>query len=200
MTATGQIRTIDFLIGRVVLARETANRLGQIYDLIVDPLKGTLGGLAVRMPDQSLSLIDAQEIYSFGVDAVMINSDLSAMSVQDSPLKYSPLARTVMMGAKVLTEGGKLLGQIANIYIHLAPEEESPLFYEVRSSLLDKLLGHTLYFPASWGRALSQDGKRLVVADDTPEKADHTLHALETRLYGPPPEPDPIVTVRSRSH
>jgi uncharacterized protein YrrD len=199
MTASGQIRTIDFLIGRVVLARETANKLGQIYDLIVDPLKGVLGGLAIRMPDQSLSLIDAQEIYSFGADAVMINSDRAALPVQDSPLKQSPLARTVLMGAKVLTEGGKLLGQIANIYIHLAPEE-SLLFYEVRSSLLDKLLGHTLYFPASWGRALSQDGKRLVVADDTSEKADHTLHALETRLYGPPPEPDPVVTVRSRSH
>jgi hypothetical protein len=98
-----------------------------------------------------------------------------------------------------LTEGGKLLGQIAHIYIHLAPEE-SLLFYEVRSSLLDKLLGHTLYFPASWGRALSQDGKRLVVSDDTSEKSDHTLHALETRLFGPPPDPDPVVTVRSRSH
>lgn len=199
MADTGQIRTIDFLIGRVVLARETANKLGQIYDLIVDPFKGVLGGLAVRMADQSLSLIDAQEIYSFGVDAVMINSDRAALPVQDSPLKQLPLAKTVLMGAKVLTEGGKLLGQIANIYIRLGPEG-SLLFYEVRSSLLDKLLGHTLYFPASWGRALSLDGKRLVVADDTSEKADHTLHALETRLFGPPPEPDPVVTVRSRSH
>lgn len=199
MTGSGQIRTVEFLIGRVVLARETANKLGQIYDLIVDPLKGVLGGLAVRMPDQTLSLIDAREIYSFGVDAVMINSDSAALPVQESPLKESPLAKTVLTGAKVLTESGKLLGQIAHVYIRLAPEE-SLLFYEVRSSLLDKLLGHSLFFPASWGRALSRDGKRLVVVDDTSEKADHTLHALETRLFGPPPDPDPVVIVRSRSH
>lgn len=199
MTATSQIHSIDMLIGRIVLARETANKLGKIDDLIVEPLKGELRGLGIRMPDQSLCLIDAQEIYSFGEDAVMVNSDSAAIPVQVSPLKAAPLARSDLMKANVVTESGKLLGQIANIFIHLAPEK-SPLFYEVRSSLLDKLLGHSLFFPAAWGRALSQDGSRLVVLDDTSEKADHTLHALETRLFGPPPEPDPVVTVRSRSH
>jgi uncharacterized protein YrrD len=182
-----------------VLARETANKLGKIDDLIVEPIKGELNGLGIRMPDQSLCLIDAQEIYSFGADAVMVSSDSAAIPLQDSPLKAAPLAKTNLMKANVVTESGKLLGQIAHIYIHLAPEK-SLLFYEVRSSLLDKLLGHSLFFPASWGRALSQDATRLVVVDDTSEKADHTLHALETRLFGPPPEPDPIVTVRSRSH
>lgn len=198
MAATDTLHTIDFLFGRTVLARETANKIGQIYDLIVDPLKGELGGLAVRRVDQSLSLIEYGEIYNFGPDAVMVNSDGSAVPVAISPLNRAPLAKSHLMGAKVLTEGGKLLGQIANIYIHLAPV--SPLFYEVRSSLLDKLLGHTLFFPASMGCALSEDGTRLVVSDDTTEKADHTLNALEARLFGPPAEPDPVVVVRTRSH
>lgn len=197
MTAAGVIHSIDFLIGRTVLALESANKIGQIYDLVVDPLKGELSGLAIRRLDQSLSLIEYQEISSFGPDAVMVNSDGSAIPAQISPLKAAPLAKK-LTGAKVLTEGGKLLGQIAHVYIHLA--QVSPLFYEVRSSLLDKLLGQALFFPASFGRALSEDGTRLVVADDTAEKADHTLHALETRLFGPPPEPDPVVVVRSRGH
>jgi uncharacterized protein YrrD len=197
MTATGIIHSIDFLIGRTVLALRSANKIGQIYDLVVDPVKGELGGLAIQRLDQSLALIEYQEISSFGPDAVMVNSDGSAIPAQDSPLRAAPLAKK-LTGAKVLTEGGKLLGQIANVYIHLAPA--SLLFYEVRSSLLDKLLRQELFFPASFGRALSEDAKRLVVADDTAEQADHTLKELEARLFGPPPEPDPIVVVRSRSH
>ncbi|MBA3766377.1 MAG: PRC-barrel domain-containing protein, partial [Acidobacteria bacterium] len=198
MTSTGQINSIDILIGKSILSRSTANKLGQIHDLIVDPVKGELSGLAVQMPDASLRLVDYREIYSFGPDAVMINSDESAMPALDSPLKALPLAKNNLIGVKVITESGKLLGQIASVYIHLA--ETSLLVYEVRSSLLDKLLGHSLYFPASQGCALSEGDARLVVTDDTAEKADNTLDALEARLFGPPKEEDPLVIVRTRGH
>ena len=97
-----------------------------------------------------------------------------------------------------MTEGGKHLGQIANLYIHLG--ETSLFVYEVRSSLLDKLLGHTLYFPASCGVALSEDAARLVVSNDAAEKADHTLDALASRLFGSPEEQGPMIVVRSRGH
>jgi uncharacterized protein YrrD len=198
MTSNGNINSIDILIGRTVLSRSTANKIGQIHDLIVDPVKGELAGLSIRLPDESLRLIDNREIYSFGPDAVMINSDESAILVQDSPLKASPLAKSNLIGVKVITEGGKLLGQVTQVYVHLA--ETSLFVYEVRSSLLDKLLGHTLYFPASWGCALSVDATRLVVSNDAAEKADHTLDALVARLFGPPKEEGPVVVVRSRGY
>jgi uncharacterized protein YrrD len=197
MTSTGNVNPIATLIGRTVLSRATGNKLGPIHDLLVNPAEGDLAGLAVQMPDQSLRLIDYREIYSFGPDAVMINSDESAMPLPASPLKALPLAKHQLIGVKVITEGGKVLGQIASVYIHLA--ETSLLVYEVRSSLLDKLLGHTLYFPASQGLALSEDAARLVVADGTAEMADHTLAALADRLFGPPKDDDPVVIVRSRT-
>ncbi|HYY55949.1 MAG TPA: PRC-barrel domain-containing protein [Pyrinomonadaceae bacterium] len=198
MKPTYNVHTIDILIGRIVLSRATANKLGPIRDLVVEPSKGELAGLLVQMPDESLRLIDYREIYSFGPDAVMINSDESAIPAPDSPLKGLPLARGNLVGVKVITEGGKLLGNIANLYIHLA--ETSLLVYEVRSSLLDKLLGHALYFPASVGCALSEDAARIVVPNDTAEKADHALDALAARLFGPPKDEDPVVVVRSRGH
>ncbi|HEY6189417.1 MAG TPA: PRC-barrel domain-containing protein [Pyrinomonadaceae bacterium] len=198
MPSTGNVNPVTHLIGRTVLSRATGNKLGPIHDLIVNPVEGELAGLVVQLPDQSLRLIDYREIYSFGPDAVMINSDESAMPAQSSPLRALPLARHQLTGAKVITEGGKVLGQIVHVYVHLA--ETSLLVYEVRSSLLDKLLGHTLYFPASQGRALSEDAARLVVANDTAEKADHTLEALTARLFGPPKDEDPVVVVRSRAH
>lgn len=197
MASTRSIHSIDFLIGRAVLVRTTANKLGQVHDLIISPAKGDLVGLSVRLPDESLRLVDYREIYSFGQDAVMINSDESAIATQDSPLKALPLAKSNLIGMKVVTESGKLLGQIANLYTYLA---ETVLFiYEVRSSILDKILGHALFFPASQGRAMSEDFARIVVAEDTSEKADHSLAALEARLFGPPRE-DPVVTVRSRGY
>jgi uncharacterized protein YrrD len=198
MTSTGNINSIDLLIGSTVLSRSTANKIGQIHDLIVDPVKGELAGLSVQLSDESLRLVDYMEIYSFGPDAVMINSDESAIPMQDSPLKASPLAKNNLIGVKVITEGGKLLGQVAHVYIHLA--ETSLFIYEVRSSLLDKLLGQTLYFPASWGCALSEDATRLVVSNDAAEKADHTLDALAAHLFGPPREEGPVVVVRSRGY
>lgn len=198
MTSNSNVHSIDILIGRTVLSRATANKLGQIRDLIIDPAKGELVGLVVQMPDESLRCVDYHEVYSFGPDAVMINSDESAILAQDSPLKALPLAKHNLIGVNVVTESGRLLGQVANVYIHLA--ETLVLIYEVRSSILDKLLGHALYFPASQGRAISVDFSRIVVMDDTAEKADHNLEALEARLFGPPKQEDPVVTVRSRGY
>jgi uncharacterized protein YrrD len=197
MASTGNIHSIDFIIGRAVLARATANKLGQVHDLIISPSKGDLVGLSLRLPDESLRLVDYRDICSFGQDAVMINSDESAVLVQDSPLKALPLAKNNLIGVNVVTESGKLLGKIANVYMHLA--ETLLLIYEVRSSIIDKLLGHALFFPASQGLAVSGDFARIVVAEDTSEKADNSLAALEARLFGPPRE-DPVVTVRSRGY
>jgi len=198
MASTGGISSIDNLIGGNVLSRSTANKLGQVHDLIVDVAGGGLLGLSVQTTDEGLRLVERGEIYSFGPDAVMIKADESAVAVEDSPLKASPLAKHNLTGVNVVTEGGRLLGQIVNVYIHLA---ETPLFiYEVRSSILDKLLGHSLYFPASLGIALSEDLTRLVVAEEAGEKGNNSLDALASRLFGPPKEEEPIVVVRSRGY
>lgn len=196
MTSGGNINSIDILTGRIVLSRATANKIGQVHDLIINPVEGSLAGLSVKAADESLLAIEYSEIYSFGPDAVMVNNDRSAILTQSSPLKSLPLAMNKLVGAEVITESGKVLGQIANIFIHLA---EAPLLiYEVRSSLLDKLLGNALFFPASLGCAFSGDAARLVVANDTPEKADNSLDLQAARLFGPP-KGTPVVVVRSRA-
>ena len=197
MALVDDIHTLDTLIGRPILSRPTANKLGQNYDFIVDVATGVLAGLVVQMADGSLRLVDYGEVYSFGADAVMITSDNSAVPVQDSSLKVLPLAKHHLVGANVVTEGGKLLGQITNIYYRLG--KTLVLIYEVRSSLLDKLLGHALFFPAAQGRAISVDFARIVVADDTSEKAANSLAALAELLFAPLRE-DPVIVVRSRSN
>lgn len=198
MASIGNINSIETLIGRDVLSRATANKIGQVHDLIIDPVEGTLAGLSIKIDGESLRCLERSEIYSFGPDAVMINNDRSALPPESSTLKALPLAMNKLVGAEVITEDGKILGHVAHVFIHLA--EEPLLIYEVRSSLLDKLLGRAIFFPASFGRAFSDHDARLVVANDTADKADNTLEALAARLFGPPKEEDPIVVVRSRGY
>src|SRR6185503_1438 len=135
------------------------------------------------------------EIHSIGPDAVMIESDQSLVPPDQSPLKTFPFAKNGLIGVKVITEDGKLLGEIANVYVHL-DQAKSLFIYEVRSSILDKLLGHALYFPASFGCAFADDASRLVVSNDT-ERADRKLETIASRLFSPSGSYNPQVSVRS---
>jgi uncharacterized protein YrrD len=189
------VQNIDVLIGRSVLSVDTANKLGQVHDLIVHPTQGELVGLSVRTSDESHFLLNREEIHSIGPDAVMVRADESLLSPDQSQLEGFPFAKNNLIGVKVITEDGKLLGEIANVYVHL--EEMRSLFiYEVRSYILDKLLGHGLYFPASSGCAFADDATRLVVTNET-EKADHKLEAIASRLFSPSGTFNPHVSVRS---
>jgi uncharacterized protein YrrD len=198
MAQTLNIPSADTFIGRTVLARATAHKLGQVHDLIIEPVKGLLAGIAVNIVDGSLHYVEASEIYSIGPDAVMVNNDRSAIPPEGSPVKDLPLAMNKLVGAEVITEGGKVLGQVASVFMHLT--EEPVIIYEVRSSILDKLLGRSLFFPASQGHAFSADDARLVVKEDTAAKSEGTLDALANRLFGPSQGQDPVVVIRSRGY
>jgi len=192
-----KIQGIDDLIGRTVLSVETANKLGQVHDLIVHPSKGEMVGLSVQLSDQSYFLVNNEEIHSIGPDAVMVQTDQSLVSPEQSSLRAFPFAKNNLIGVKVITEDGKLLGEIANIYVHL--EETTSFFiYEVRSSILDKLLGHALYFPASFGCAFADDSFLLIVSNTT-ERADRKLDGIVSRLLTSSGSYAPQVTVRSHS-
>ena len=121
MAVTDNIHPADTLFGMSVLSRVTGNKLGQVHDLILDPVRGALLGLWVRELDSGLRVMDYREVYSFGRDAVMAVGDDSLIASEGSRLPEAPWVKRDIMGAKVVTEGGTLLGQVANVYVHLAP-------------------------------------------------------------------------------
>ena len=196
MAVTDNIHSIDSLIGMTIISRATGNKLGQVQDLVVDPIKGLLLGLTVKMSDGKTHVLDYREIYSFGPDAVMVNDDESVSPAEDSPLAGPPLASKDLAGAKIITEGGKVLGQVANIYLHGAAP---PLvMYEVRESMLDKLLGRALFIPASAGRAVSQGAERIVVPDGVAEVGADSLEALAANHIAPLIEQENVARDRRR--
>ncbi len=191
MATVDNLRSIDALIGMNILSRATGNKLGNVYDLIVDPVKGVLLGLAARGTDEQLRVVDGREIYSFGPDAVMVNTDDSLLSLEDTHLTGVPLAKKNVHGARIVTESGTLLGQVANIYLYTSPPHL--LFYEVRESLLDKLLGRALFIPASAGQAISDNAERIVVPEDTARTGADSLETLARGHLTPMLEDETVI-------
>lgn len=183
MMMTERVPSVDALIGMTVLSRVTGNKLGQVHDCLLDPSSGELRGLGIRTPDGGLRVMEHDEIFSFGKDAVMARGDESVVELEGSPLANMPRARQDITGSRVVTEGGELLGDVANIFVHVA---EPPLVvYEVRESILDKLLGRSLFIPASVARALSSDAERIIVPDDTRRHSAESLESLVARWLVP---------------
>ena len=194
------VENIENIIGRAVISLDTANALGRVVDLLVDPLSGQLLGFSVQRLDQSHALASIIDVHGIGPDAVMVEGDQSLVLVEASPLKTVPQAKQNLVGVKVITEHGLRLGEISNLYLCI---DDRPVFiYEVRSSLFDKLLGRAFYFAASLGSAFSDDGTSLIVTGD-PETLDHRLTAAVERLPGPritALRQTPVVHVEVRTH
>jgi uncharacterized protein YrrD len=193
---------IGSIIGRPVLSLQTANKLGQVDDLVVDPLKGRLAGFSIQRGDETHALVEWRVVHSVGADAIMVDRDDSPVEIDRSPITVFPQAKKDLIGVKVITEHGQLMGKISDLFLCLT---EAPLFiYEVRSSIFDKLLGQAFYFAASLGCAFSDDATSLIVTDD-PDRMDHDLTATAQRLLGPYDLPPyqaaamPRIEVRTRS-
>jgi uncharacterized protein YrrD len=175
------VENIDAIVGRAVVSLESANELGQVADLLIDPLSGQLAGLAVDGKDESSALAGIVDVHGIGPHAIILEHDASLVLADTSPLATLPKAKSNLKGVKVLTEHGQLLGNISNLYICV---DGKPTFiYEVRSSLFDTLFGRAFYLAASLGCAFSDDRSSLVVTGD-PENMDHKLEAAAERVLG----------------
>src|SRR6185369_3201490 len=175
------IENIEKLIGRDVVSLETANTLGRVADLLADPLSGQLAGFSVQRLDQSYALVSVLDVQGIGPAAVMLEGEHSLVLADASPLKTLPRAKQNLIGVKVITEQGLLLGEITNLYLCI---DHRPAFiYDVRSSLFDKLFARAFSFASSLGRAFSGEETSLIVTAN-PEGLDHILAAAIERLPG----------------
>jgi len=167
---------IDKIIGMPVMSRTTGNKLGDVYDLYVDPAQGILMGITVKAPNGKLGGIDYANIYSFGKDAVMANDESHITLLNDEWVEQHPHAKKHLIGTKVLTEGGNDLGEIGNIYVRLT----SPpmVIYEMRGSMWDSLMGRNMFIYAANAGAISSNAERIIVPNAVVGNAASSLAAL----------------------
>jgi uncharacterized protein YrrD len=190
MSASRNVSPINDLKGMSVLSLDSGNELGRLAGLFIDPINGLLLGITLSMPDGSIGGLSHSEIHSFGRDAIMARSDGTNNSALHGGQEASKL-----IGTKIITESGDVLGRITNVFVTLRPPPQ--VLYEARNSIIDKLLGREFYLPASVGHALSDDATRLVVPDAATDIAMSDLAELvgqnvEVRSYEPDAEPSGI--------
>ena len=204
MSDVKDVAPIRVLTGMTVLSLTTGNKLGRVLDLLIDPINGVLLGVTLTLADGGVAGLAHGEIYSFGRDAVMVRDDHSTAPL-DAGILVAGQPASKLIGTKIITESGDMLGQITNVFVTLRPPPH--ILYEARQSILDKLLGREFYIPASVGHALSDDSARLVVPDITSEIAASDLESLlgqhiEVRTFeaggpsGMGPDNDDTILVR----
>jgi len=178
MSDLRDVTPINSLKGKTLISLATGNKLGRVENVFIDPVNGVLHSLTVAGGAGPAGWIAYDRIYSFGRDAIMAESE-EAVTPPDSALIGGGRNSNELFGTKVIAESGQVLGDISNIFVTLAPRPF--VIYEVRESLLDKLLGRGFYIPASAGHALSEDGERLLVPDAAIQNASADIAELLAR-------------------
>lgn len=172
----GSVISIGKIVGMSILSRTSGNKLGVIEDVYFNPLEGLMLGILVKNLDGRLFAIEYKDIYSFGEDAIVAQSENVLKEIDEEWLHTQPLIKRNLSGTRIITEGGKHLGEIANVLVNLTPPPF--LVYELRESFLDKLLGRGFYVLGQTGRAFSNDSERILVANETENLSAYSLEEL----------------------
>lgn len=167
---------IDKIIGMPVLSRATGNKLGEVYDLYIDPVQGILKGVTIKAPNGKLGGIDFGNVYSFGRDAVMANDESHITMLTEEWITQHPHAKKHLIGTNIMTEAGNHLGEIGNIFVRLT--SPPAVIYEMRGSMWDSLMGRNLFIYAANAGALSSNAERMIVPNAVVGSAASSLTEL----------------------
>ena len=117
MSDANDVLPLNSLAGKAILSIATGNKLGIVRDSYIDPVNGVLIGLTLATIDDKIAVLDYQNIHKFGSDALMAASDEAIKIVEDKPFPNWPNSHD-LIGTKLITESGSLLGKIADIFAH----------------------------------------------------------------------------------
>lgn len=168
-------RMINFdkqLKGLSVLKAETAWKQGEIADVAIDPAHGTVSGLLLTTPENEELFLPVSDgiVYkeTFLLNQSSVPRHLLPLASEESSDAHEclpPMLRvmTDLLGASIVTEKGKLLGNITEVYLD---PRDWQAFYRVTSSWWQRWLGKGIYLPANLPTRWSQTTGRLIVPAD----------------------------------
>jgi sporulation protein YlmC with PRC-barrel domain len=165
-----EVRTLNVakdLRGMSLLAVDTGEKLGEVRDVIIQPVEGRVTGLVVRTLDNDelrLRINDA----TIGPNAVMTSVE-SFEYAGDRAREMAGGVRALdeLIGSNVVTDDGDLLGRISEIYI---VADRPQFIYRIAESRIQKFLGRGFFLPGNITRSYAPDGARMIVPADTVER------------------------------
>lgn len=107
------MRRFSEVLGQGVVSAATAQRVGTVGSLVIDPAGGRISALRVKGPDADL--VDWAELRGIGPDAVVVSSADAMRLARPGPEERARDGAMDVLGKRVLTDSGTELGTVADV-------------------------------------------------------------------------------------
>ncbi|MGB9791471.1 MAG: PRC-barrel domain-containing protein [Thermacetogeniaceae bacterium] len=158
----------DFL-SLPVVSLEEGREIGRVRSLVINPSTGEVAALMVQSRGLfgEQKAIPYQRVVSAGSNALTVQKASSAEKLASLPQILNLIKEAVhLKGARVITEGGTVLGVVEEFLIDPATGKIAAL--EIAGRLNDKILKRRAILPASEVRTIGRD---VVVVHNGAEEA-----------------------------
>lgn len=153
----------NLLRKRMILINEQTHSLGVLSQVFLDPANGVLLGFAIRLEGKSKPLLVAINYLLFTENASMHNQIAALTDAFSVVEEFEEGATTYQdfLGADIVTEGGKLCGQIKEVFFD---EECLRTVYQVKASGWRGLFGKPFFIRGGDGDFYSYRRRRLILS------------------------------------
>lgn len=116
------MRTTKELSGLAIIDIRDGKKLGTVGETVISPDDGRLLGFVIKsggILNQGESAVEIEDVRSIGADAITVEGEEIAHRIEATPEPFQ-LARNgdrTLIGRKVVTQGGTVVGQIADLVI-----------------------------------------------------------------------------------
>lgn len=116
------MRTTKDLAGMAIIDIKDGKKLGSVADAVVSPDDGGLLGFTIKsggLLNQRESVVEVDDVRSIGADAITVEGEELVHDVRSASQAFQDArdgGRT-LVGRKVVTQGGSVVGQVADLVI-----------------------------------------------------------------------------------
>lgn len=116
------MRTTKELSGLAIIDIRDGKKLGTVGDTVISPDDGRLLGFVIKSPGllhQDESAVEIEDVRSIGADAVTVEGEevVHRIDAMPEPFQRARSGDRTLIGRKVVTQGGSLVGKIADLVI-----------------------------------------------------------------------------------
>lgn len=153
------LKVSNDLKGMPVYGQREGKKLGYVTDAVFHPIKGWLLGLIVQTSSAETRELIVPD-FVIAKDVVLVEKT----TLYEGREILGALACEQLIGSDVVTDDGKLLGRIIEVYL---PLDTQIAIYQVGGTGLREILKRTFFISGDVPSFYSSHGLRMIVPADT---------------------------------
>ncbi len=115
------MKTSKQIIGLPIISINDGKELGTVKSLVVNPEQGTIDFITIHHEDWQISVkaIPFKKVIGVGDYALTVESEMNIIDLTEIPIANQLVAKNIkIIGAKIMTKKGQLLGQVTELYVN----------------------------------------------------------------------------------